>query len=119
MPKRKIYIDSKFKTKDSRSHSHLKFELNENLDVPDNCVCQLDNIVIPNSWLTTNNNNNNTLYVRSIQENPIALDDRIMSITPNNYSAQLLRDEVQEQLNQTYDAGRFTVTYNPDVLTLK
>ena len=108
MPIRKIYIDSKFKTKDSRSHSHFKFELNEILNAPDNCACDLDNIV-PISWLTINNNNNK-LYVRSIQENPIALDDRIITITPNNYSAQLLRDEFQEQLNQTYAVGRFTVT---------
>ena len=96
MPIRKIYIDSKLKTKDSRSHSHFKFELNEILNVPDIFVCYIDNIVVPNSWLTINNNNNK-FYVRSIQENPIALDDRIISITPNNYSAQLLRDEIQEQ----------------------
>ena len=39
LPIKNMYIDSRFKTKDSRSNSEFKFELKQSIQLPDNCVC--------------------------------------------------------------------------------
>ena len=47
LPIKKVYIDSRFKTKDSVSNSHFKYELVESLQLPDNTVCYVDDVIIP------------------------------------------------------------------------
>jgi hypothetical protein len=117
LPIRKIYVDSKFKTKDSKSDSHFKYELTENISIPDNVVMYLDNIVIPNSWLTIDETNNR-LYFMFNQLSPQTFYQDFLEVKPNNYSAQSLRDELQEKFNEKLNAkdGTLTITYNPGVL---
>ena len=38
LPVKKIYVDSKWKTSDSASHSDFKFELDTSLNLPNNTV---------------------------------------------------------------------------------
>ena len=47
---KKVYIDSRYSTSDSNSNSDFKFELKEQIDVPENTVCYIDDISIPHSW---------------------------------------------------------------------
>ena len=47
IPINKVYTDSRFKTKDSKSNSDFKYELLESIQVPDKCVCFIDYIIIP------------------------------------------------------------------------
>ena len=47
IPINKVYIDSRFKTNDSKSKSDFKCELLESLQFPDQCVCFMDDIIIP------------------------------------------------------------------------
>ena len=42
-----IYIDTRFKTDDSRSDSDCFVELPNTVNIPDNCVCYIDDIVTP------------------------------------------------------------------------
>ena len=63
LPIKKVYIDSRFKTKNSASHSHFKYELVESLQLPDNTVCYIDDVIIPHSYFIFDSNNN-LLYVR-------------------------------------------------------
>ena len=44
---KKVYIDSRYSTSDSNSNSDFKFELKEQIDVPENTVCYIDDISIP------------------------------------------------------------------------
>ena len=44
---KKVYTDSRYKTSDTISNSHFKFEIKEGLDLPDNTVCYIDDISIP------------------------------------------------------------------------
>ena len=39
LPIKKVYIDSRFKTSDSASDTHFKYELVESLQLPENTVC--------------------------------------------------------------------------------
>ena len=50
IPIRKVYIDSRFKTKDSKSNSEFKHELAESVELPDKCACFVDDVIIPVSW---------------------------------------------------------------------
>ena len=55
---KKVYIDSRYKTSDSRSNSEFKFEIKEALGLPDNTVCYIDDISIPHTWYTIENYDN-------------------------------------------------------------
>ena len=45
IPIKKVYIDSRFKTKESRSNSDFKFELVQSIPLPDKCVALVDDII--------------------------------------------------------------------------
>ena len=46
IPINKVYIDSRFKTKDSKSNSDFKYEPVESIQLPDTCVCVIDDVII-------------------------------------------------------------------------
>ena len=46
----KIYIDSRFRTFDSKSSSNLKIELKENYLAPDNYGAVITDITLPRTW---------------------------------------------------------------------
>ena len=54
----KIYLDSRFKTKNSKSDSDFSIELPRSFNVPDGVVVHIDDIVIPVSWSTIDERNN-------------------------------------------------------------
>jgi hypothetical protein len=54
----KIYIDSRFRTADSKSESDFNVELPRSFNVPDGVVAHIDDIVIPVSWRTVDKRNN-------------------------------------------------------------
>ena len=57
IPIKKVYIDSRFKTKDSTSNSDFKYELVESIQIPDTCVCFIDDVIIPVSWYNIDEDN--------------------------------------------------------------
>ena len=59
----KVYIDSRFKTSDSMSNSDFKYELKEQIELPDNTVCYVDDISILHSWYTVESYNNKLYYI--------------------------------------------------------
>ena len=60
---KKVYIDTRFKTSESKSVSDFFVELPMTVNIPDRCVCYIDDIVIPVSWTSVNETNNN-IYMR-------------------------------------------------------
>ena len=54
----KIYIDSRFRTANSKSESNFHVELPRSFNVPDGVVAHIDDIVIPVSWSTIDERNN-------------------------------------------------------------
>ena len=59
---KKVYVDSRFRSRDSASNSDFTFELNEALVLPDNTVCYVDDISIPHTWRTIEAHDNK-LYI--------------------------------------------------------
>ena len=62
LPITKVYIDSRFKTKDSKSNSDFKYELVESIQLPDKCAAYVDDVIIPVSWYNIDENNKNYMY---------------------------------------------------------
>ena len=50
LPIKKIYIDTKYKTRDSISNSNFKVELPMSVTFPENSVFYIDDVSIPHSW---------------------------------------------------------------------
>ncbi len=65
LPVKKVYIDTKYKTKDSISNSNFKYELPQTMFMPENTVFYVDDVAIPHSW-TTVESFNDKLYFRVI-----------------------------------------------------
>ena len=52
LPIKKIYVDSKYKTKDSISNANFKIVLPQTIFMPENIAFYIDEIAIPHSWYT-------------------------------------------------------------------
>ncbi len=48
----KNYIDTRFRTKNSKSESDFSFELPRSFNIPDGVIAHIDVIVLPISWST-------------------------------------------------------------------
>ena len=58
----KIYIDTRCRTKNSKSESDFSVELPRSFNIPDGVVAHIDDIVLPVSW-TVIDERNNTAYI--------------------------------------------------------
>jgi len=117
IPIKKVYIDSRFKTKDSKSNSEFKYELVESIQLPDKCVAFIDDVIIPVSWYNIDENNR-YLYIRRFQDLSNTKTDRIVPIEVSNHTPDSLTDAVQDALNTAFGAGVFSVSYDPRKLKL-
>ena len=92
LPVKNIYIDSRFKSSDSESDSNMKIDLKTTLNLPDDCICFLDDITIPVSFYNIDQyrnifyfNINNSYYYETIES--------------NNYSTSTLSYMISDILN--------------------
>ena len=117
LPIKRVYNDSIFKTKDSKSNSEFKFELTHSIQLPDNCVCYIDDIIIPHTWYTIEDFNNK-LYVRGYDIG-VFITDRTSTIANQNYTGDLLAAAIQTALDVAFTSITYTVTYMPRKGTIK
>ena len=59
---KKIYVDSRYRTANSRSDSDFSIQLGRNIFLPEKCVCHIENCIIPHSWYTIEEGINDTMY---------------------------------------------------------
>ena len=92
---RKIYIDTKYKTKDSVSNSDFKIELPETVLLPEKCKAYLDEICIPHSFYTIEAGINDKFYLHAstTAANP-PLDYWIITIPSKTYTGADLATEL-------------------------
>ena len=55
---RKIYIDTRFKTEDSKPDSDFTIELPKTINIPDDTIAYIKDIVLPVSWTTIDERHN-------------------------------------------------------------
>ena len=107
---KKNYVDTRFKTKDSVSNSDFKFQLTETVDLPDKCVCFIDDIIIPHAWHTVEYFNNK-IYMRQILSSPLTATDVILTLTKQNHTGASLATTIKSQLDIAFGVDTYTVVF--------
>ena len=119
LPIKKIYIDSKFRRKDSVSSSNFKIDLPYTLKLGENTVFYVDDVCVPHTWHTVEPNINDKLYLRLTVNNVDT--DYLITLNPQTYNGSQLASEINSQINTTVFAGNASTpiaSYNPQNQTI-
>ena len=105
---RKIYIDTKYKTKDSVSNSDFKIELPETVLLPEKCKAYLDEICIPHSFYIIEAGINDKFYLHTstTAANP-PLDYWIITIPSQTYTGADLATQLSSQMLTAMGGGTY------------
>jgi len=106
---RKLYIDSRFRTAGSASHSDFTFQLPRSIELPAGTRAVVDSVQIPNVFQTVEPGRS-TLYL-SIHQAGVEPVERVLLLVAGHYNAFTLASHVQDQLN-ALGYGEWTVVYN-------
>ena len=114
----KIYIDSRFKTKESISDSNFSVDLPESVELGEGTGCVVTDITIPHTWYNISTNNNR-FFFRVVREGPpIVIIDVGLTITPQNYDIFQLGQALEETMNAAMAGPVFDVTVDAQAGTL-
>jgi len=117
LPIKKIYIDTKYKARESISNSNFKIDLPQTLSFPENSVFYIDDVSIPHSWYTIEENVNDKLFVMISRivpdEDNSGTAYKIVTISPGIYNGTEIALEMQTKIRETI----FNVQF-PDVLSV-
>jgi len=106
---RKLYIDSRFRTAGSASHSDFTFQLPRSIELPAGTRAVVDSVQIPNVFQTVEPSR--SLLYLSISQTGSERVERYLALVPGHYNAFTLANHVQDQLN-TMGYGAWTVVFN-------
>ena len=116
LPVKKIYIDSKFKTPDSKSTSDFKFELKETILLPQNTIAYIDNLTICHSWYSVEENINDKLYIQvtSTETDPQLKPNicAIVQLAKGNYNITTLATEIALKANNAFATAQIPTHFN-------
>ena len=107
LPLKKIYIDSRDRTVDSKSASNFKIELPNTVQMPDNTVFFVTDVCVPHVWKTIEEGFNDRLYLMYSTPFPLAPGSVgrhvIVYLTEGNYKLAELAAHIQTQINASID----------------
>ncbi len=110
---KKIYVDTRFKTVDSKSDSDFYIELPRAMNVPDKCVCYIDDIVIPVSWTMIDERNSRLYLDYRIGDDIVAV---ITLIPYGNYTGATFAAALQTAINVHLDPLDIPVSVSYDYM---
>jgi hypothetical protein len=113
---KKVYIDTRFKTADSKSDSDFYVELPRALNIPDKCVCYIDDIVIPVAWNTIDERNQK-LYLGVTVDASITVQTVIFD--PGNYTGVSFTAAFESKVNAALLAYELSVGCSYDLMNNK
>ena len=106
LPIKKIYIDSRFKSSDSASHSDFKIDLPISFLMPEDTGFYIDDVCIPHTWYPIAERNN-VIVFKYNNSNKIAY------VPPGNYSVLNLGLAIVSAMNFALDVTHcFESTYD-------
>jgi len=111
---KKIYIDSRFKTSDSVSHTDFKYDLGLSVNMPDGAHFYMDDVNIPNTWYSVEQGMNSKLYVRVLFVlDEAGIKDYIIDIPSDVYNSESFTLMIKTKLTSV--VGDFwQVVYDPN-----
>ena len=93
LPIKKIYIDTRFKSSDSRSDSDFKIDLPTTLLMPEDTGFYIDDVCIPHTWYTVETGRNDKLHFSFNAGNTI------VSMPEGNYNITSLGTAIATAMN--------------------
>ena len=117
---KKVYVDTRYKTDDSKSDSDFTIELPRTLNIPENTVCYLTDVVLPVSWRTVDERNNKLyMFIALDESNPMY---KIIAIPVGNYSGPDFCAALGKAIQDTFTASGIIividVSYNSNENTI-
>ena len=109
----RLYIDSRYRTAESRSSSDFTVELNEALDLPARTKVRIYNLCVPYSWYTVEQGLNEFLYLAEKRpDNSWA--GRVLSLPTGMYDGPKLATNMRLAFNDgsIYGNDPYSVAYN-------
>jgi hypothetical protein len=113
---KKVYIDTRFRTADSKSSSDFYVEMPRALNIPDKCVCYIDDIVIPVSWHTIDERNNKLYLGLKIDD---VLYTETVTFDSGNYTGIGFSATFESKVNLVLLEYHLSVTINYDLMNNK
>ena len=99
LPIKKIYIDSRHRTADSKSTADFKINLPNNNTLPFNTAFYITDITVPVSWYTVEAGRNDTIYFRI---NGTDYAPSKCTLPEGNYSTIALGAALCKAMNDNY-----------------
>ena len=121
LPVKKIYIDSKARTNDSKSTTNFSIDLIESLPMPEDATFIVADIIIPHTWYLIAPDQNRSLYVKEDlgggQSGQYLYELEIPAVS---YDGPSLESAISNALNHATPALQFTYTvhWNPVTETI-
>ena len=117
LPIKKIYIDSRFKSSDSASHSDFKIDLPTTLLMPEDTGFYIDDVCIPHTWFPVESGVNNSILFKA---NNV---ERVAFVATGNYSVVNLGLAIAAAMNSAalveYFESLYDVKTNSITIKLK
>ena len=121
LPIKKLYIDSKARTADSRSTTNFAIDLVDSLSMPEGAVFSICDVLVPHTWYLIDAGRNNNLYFyEAAGQNPGGVaQTRLFSIAldSGNYDGQGLANAIQAKISAVTTYYSYAVSF--DTLTDK
>jgi hypothetical protein len=108
---KKLYVDSRYRTADSKSDSDFRIQLGRNISLPENCVMRVENVQLSHSWYSIESGINDSMYFQVFNYGASTTTYSIITIPSQNYIGSTLAATLQSLLNTAFPSF-FTVTNN-------
>lgn len=102
LPLKKIYIDSRDRTVDSKSASNFKIELPNTVQMPENTVFFVTDVCVPHVWKTVEEGFNDSLFLSYVvlgADGSLTEKFRVVVLEEGNYTLPELSAQLQTKLN--------------------
>ena len=103
LPLKKIYIDSRDRTVDSKSASNFKIELPYTVQMPENTMFYVTDVCIPHVWNTIETDFNDKLYMSYIVPgvgSDLTENYVIVTLAEGDYTLVQFASELQRKMNE-------------------
>jgi len=121
LPLKKIYIDSRDRTVDSKSASNFKIELPNTVQMPENTVFFVTDVCVPHVWKTVEEGFNDSLFLSYVvlgADGSLTEKFRVVVLEEGNYTLPELSAQLQTKLNairEPNDVSQISFTVSNDL----
>ena len=119
---RKIYLDSRYRTKTSASSSDFEVDLPQSVSIPRRALGWITDLHLPVTWYGMDEHCNAVYFGINAKYPALPVEDKVhaVTLTPQKYTGETLAAELSTKLNANprFNNTRFFIRYVPSEGTL-